>query len=79
MTKDKPYLNHSDVELIENVNWGNFSGEDSIASSTWTAEVTYAKLRPTKERVSISRTAKSAGEALLLLTEALKEQGWELR
>lgn len=50
---------------------------DSREVTFWTAELD--GLASTGERVSMSRSAEHAGEALLLLTEALKEEGYELQ
>lgn len=73
----KPYLNHSDVELEEVTENGWALTGASNVYRYWVARV-YAELRPTKETVRMSRQSKSAGEALLLLKEAIEEQGWEL-
>lgn len=77
MPKAKPYLSHSDVELEEvtEEDWALAGGVSTYRY--WVASVN-AKLNPTNETVSMSRQSKSAGEALLLLKEAIEEQGWEL-
>jgi hypothetical protein len=45
-------------------------------TSSWTAEL-YGALS-TGEDVNMSRTAEHAGEALLLLTEVIQAEGWEI-
>lgn len=74
MPNDKPYIERRYVELEEDVE----HYDDAVTYRTWYARVD-GPVTPTKERVQMSRSSKSAGEALLLLTEALAEQGWELR
>jgi len=74
----KPYLKHRDVELEEQVDFDYTLGYGAASETTyWVARVD-AELSPTKETVRMSRQSKSAGEALLLLKEAIEEQGWEL-
>lgn len=72
---DTPYIERRYVELEEAIETG--LTEFGVAR-VWYARVD-GSVTPTKERVRMLRSAKSAGEALLLLTEALEEQGWELR
>lgn len=68
----KPYIERKYVELSEDVEQ---IGLDAF--STWNAHI-YGP-SSTGENVTLSRYSASAGEALLLLTEALAEQGYELR
>lgn len=75
MPNGKPYIERRYVELEEETEY-MLGGETPMR--TWIARVD-GLIVPTKERVQMSRSSKSAGEALLLLTEALAEQGWELR
>lgn len=75
MPNNKPYIERRYVELEEEIEY-LLDGSESYR--TWYARVD-GPVTPTKERVQMSRSSKSAGEALLLLTEALAEQGWELR
>lgn len=71
----KPYIDRRYVELEEEA---ELAPGGYVTERTWTARVD-GILVPSKERLIMSRSAPSAGEALLLLTEALEEQGWELR
>lgn len=73
MPNDKPYIERKYVELEENVEMVSIL--DEVVS--WYAHVDGPA--STGERVKMSRWSKSAGEALLLLTEALEEQGYALR
>lgn len=78
MPKDKPYIERYYVELEEDVEYECSLIEGRIETTRqWIARVNGPA--STKERVSMSRSSKSAGEALLLLTEALEEQGYALR
>lgn len=70
----KPYLERRHVELEEEV---EYDYDMSVTSRLWWARA-YGPLIPTKETIDISRSSKSAGEALLLLKEAIEKQGWEL-
>lgn len=74
MLNDKPYIERRYVELEEET---EYRIDGVVSERTWFARVDGPA--STKERVQMSRSSKSAGEALLLLTEALAEQGWELR
>lgn len=78
MPKDKPYLKRKHVILEEEVK-RDYNPDTAEVSFTgeWTASIN-APLN-TGEVIQLERSSKSAGEALLLLTEALAEQGWELR
>jgi len=75
MPNDKPYIERRYVELEEEIEYGSTGIE---TYRRWYARVD-GPVGPTKERVQMSRSSQSAGEALLLLTEAMAEQGWELR
>ena len=70
-----PYIERRHVTLSE-------EHEDTVpgaaAETYWSARVN-GPLIPTKEYIEMERSSKSAGEALLLLTEALAEQGWGFR
>ena len=70
-----PYIERRHVTLSE-------EHEDTVpgvaAESYWSARV-HGPLTPSKEHIEMERSSKSAGEALLLLREALAGQGWELR
>lgn len=75
----KPYIDRRYVELEEYTeSTTGLVGDVEEPYRYWVARVD-GRAVPTKERVQLSRWSKSAGEALLLLTEALEEQGWELR
>lgn len=78
MPNDKPYIERRYVELEEEVEYeSSLLDGETETSRQWVARI-YGPAS-TKETVSMRRSSKSAGEALLLLTEALAEQGWELR
>lgn len=70
----KPYIERRYVTLSEEREV-TFSG---IQSVEWTATV-HGRVTGTGETLEMSRTASHAGEALLRLTEALAEEGYELR
>ena len=71
-------VRRSDIELVERVEkiftLTEYGADDRFVE--WEA-VLDGELS-TGERVRMSRTAEHAGEALLLLAEAIKEQGWVL-
>lgn len=79
MPNDKPYIERRYVELEEETPEDSYDPERGkmLTARTWYARVNGPA--STKERISMSRSSKSAGEALLLLTEALEEQGYALR
>lgn len=66
----KPWLRHRDITLSEL--------QLSLSAPEWIATMD-GRATPTRETVVMSRRAKSAGEAIVLLKEALEEQGYEVR
>lgn len=52
------------------------TSRDEVESSSWVAR--YQGPSDTEEEVVISRSSKHAGEALLLLEEAIREEGMVL-
>lgn len=78
MPNDKPYIERRYVELEEYTeSTMGLVGAVEEPYRYWVAHVSGPA--STKEYVRMSRSSKSAGEALLLLTEALEEQGYALR
>lgn len=76
----KPTVCRKDITLEENVERVDRFNFDHLEYSeviTWSATL-YGALS-TGEDVNMSRTAEHAGEALLLLTEAIEAEGWELK
>lgn len=70
-------VRRKDVALTEEVDrFEDMSGSFQTYVG-WTAELNGPA--STGEQIRISRSADHAGEALLLLTEALKEEGYELQ
>lgn len=72
----KPYVRRKDIELSEEQETFEMFANSKILT-TWVA--TLNGNLSTGEEVSMSRDSASAGEALLLLTEAIEAQGWEIR
>lgn len=72
----KPWLRHRNITVTEDRQYDSVFSEAKTAY--WTATMDgYA--HPDGESVVMSREAASAGEAILLLKEALEEQGYEVR
>lgn len=78
MPKDKPYIKRKHIILEEEFNKEvSLDGAFETITLDWVASINGPL--STGEIIQMERSSKSAGEALLLLTEALEEQGWELR
>lgn len=78
MPNDKPYLKRKHVILEEETKTGySLASASANVIRQWVASIN-APLS-TGEVIQLERSSHSAGGALLLLTEALAEQGWELR
>lgn len=74
----KPYLERKYVELHEETEDGYSLENDRLELiRTWYARADGPL--STGEQIQVVRSSQSLGEALLLLTEALEEQGWRLR